>query len=62
MASSMSAKYSIQALDTIPAVETPCTLTNPHSQSLDWVGNTSNRININNVGTTLKMSEYYIHL
>ena len=31
-------KYNIQALGIIPAVETPCTLTNPHSQSLDWVG------------------------
>ena len=46
MASSMSAKYNIQALGTIPAVEMPCTLTNPHSQSLDWVGSTGNRINI----------------
>ena len=40
-------KYNIQALGIIPAVETPCTLTNPHSQSLDWVGNTGNMININ---------------
>ena len=39
-------KYNIQALDIIPAVETPCTLTNPHSQSLDWVGNIGNMINI----------------
>ena len=35
MASSMSAKYNIQVLGTIPAVETPCTLTNSHSQSKD---------------------------
>ena len=47
MASSMSEKYRTQALDTIPAVEMPCTLTNPYSQSLDWVRNTGNRININ---------------
>ena len=41
-------KYNIQALGIIPAVEMPCTLTKPHSQSLDWVGNTGNMINIKN--------------
>ena len=30
-------KYNIQALGIIPVVETHCTLTNPQSQSLDWV-------------------------
>ena len=39
-------KYNIQALSIIPVVKTPCTLTKPHSQSLDWVGNTGNMINI----------------
>ena len=42
-------KYNIQALGIIPAVETPCTLTNPHSQSLDRVGDTGHMININTV-------------
>ena len=31
-------KYNIQALGIILVVETPCTLTDPHSQSLDLVG------------------------
>ena len=39
-------KYNIQTLGIILAVETPCTLTNPYSQSLDWVGNIGNMINI----------------
>ena len=39
-------KCNIQTLSTIPAVKMPCTLTNPHSQSLDWSGETNNRINI----------------
>ena len=43
----MSAKYNIQALGIIPAVETPCTLINPHSQSLDWMRNTGHMISIN---------------
>ena len=42
-------KYNIQALGIIPAVETPCTLTNPHSQSLDWVGTLATRSTLNGV-------------
>ena len=43
----MSAKYDIQALGIIPAVETTCTLTNPHSQSLDCVGTLATRSTLN---------------
>ena len=41
----MSAIYNIQALGTIPVVEMPYTLTNPHSQSLHSWGTHDNKIN-----------------